>query len=142
MYREHTSIAKMKNIEDDVVQMGMEAVWSYLWRFDIDKPGNPYMNYHIIKNEINSKMNDYGEMNRNDRERRVKKTKEGLCDEKYEILSPFSLNEAVQNDGVFEAAFSTYEEIIEDKYGVQNLEEVENIPVSYTHLTLPTMAVV
>jgi len=140
MYREHTSIGREYQILEDMSQMGYEALLKYLENFDTSKPGNPYMNSHIIKNEINSKLNDYGRENRNDRTRRANWNSPERIDYKSELLRAYSLNEYMQKEHSAEETNAMNEAVLEDKSSADSYDEVEvldNFKKIYSCLETP-----
>lgn len=128
MRKEHTSIANEYQLVDDMGQMGWEAVLKYLDQFDVTKPGTPYVNRHIITNEINSKLNDYGRENRNDREKRAKVTDSGFIDYKSQLLRTQSIDEIISSERYAEdSSSSANEAILEDINSITDYENVEAI---------------
>ena len=125
LYKEHKTIAKVHQMQEDISQMGYEALLRYLENFDTTKPGNPYNNHHIIKNEINSKMNDYSQPNRNDRTRRASWSRPGKIDYKSEILRTCSLDEYILQDDNADDTNTVYEAVLLDKLAEQGYEDVE-----------------
>jgi len=125
MYKEHTSIGRDFQISEDMSQMGYEALLKYLENFDTSKPGNPYMNSHVIKNEINSKLNDYGRENRNDRTRRANWSTPEKIDYKTELLRTYSINEFIQQDDKSDETVTSYEAILMDESSSDSFDEVE-----------------
>lgn len=125
MYKEHTSIGRDFQISEDMSQMGYEALLKYLENFDTSKPGNPYMNSHIIKNEINSKLNDYGRENRNDRTRRANWSTPEKIDYKTELLRTYSLNEFIQQNSKVDETATSYEAVLMDESVNNSFDEVE-----------------
>ena len=140
MYREHTSIGRGKQMIDDMSQMGYEAVLKYLENFDISKPGNPYMNTHVVKNEINSKLNDYGCENRNDRTRRANWNAPGRIDFKSELLRPCSLDEYMQRECTTDEPSAINDAVLVDESsgdGYREREVLEDFKKIYLSLDLP-----
>ena len=125
MYREHTSIGREHQILEDMSQMGYEALLKYLENFDTTKPGNPYMNSHIIKNEINSKLNDYGRENRNDRTRRANWNTPERIDYKSELLRTYSLNEYIQREHSTDESNAINDAVLVDESSMDSYDEVE-----------------
>ena len=140
MYREHTSIGREHQILEDMSQMGYEALLKYLENFDTSKPGNPYMNSHIIKNEINSKLNDYGRENRNDRTRRANWNTPERIDYKSELLRTYSLNEYIQREHSTDESTAINDAVLVDESSLDSYDEVEvldNFKKIYLSLDTP-----
>lgn len=140
MYREHTSIGREHQILEDMSQMGYEALLKYLENFDTTKPGNPYMNSHIIKNEINSKLNDYGRENRNDRTRRANWNAPERIDYKSELLRTYSLNEYIQREHSTDKSTAINDAVLVDESSLDSYDEIEvleNFKLLYLSLDTP-----
>ena len=140
MYREHTSIGREHQILEDMSQMGYEALLKYLENFDTTKPGNPYMNSHVIKNEINSKLNDYGRENRNDRTRRANWNTPERIDYKSELLRTYSLNEYIQREHSTDESTAVNDAVLVDESSMDSFNEVEvleNFKQLYLNLDTP-----